>query len=67
MSCIFIKYITSVPLSYQKSAKLRTSRENHLLQNEVLSNMAVINNNKNDEKLIIDYDAGKYLSLFLLI
>lgn len=67
MSCIFIKYVTSVLLSYQKSAKLRTSRENHLLQNEVLSNMAVINNNKNDEKLIIDYDAGKYLSLFFLI
>lgn len=66
-TCIFIKCITSVPLSCQKSAKLRTSRENHLFQNEGLSNMAVTDNNKNDEKHIIDYDAGKYLSLLLLI
>lgn len=29
--------------------------------------MAVTDNNKNDEKHIIDYDAGKYLSLLLLI
>ena len=29
--------------------------------------MAVTDNNKNDEKHIIDYDAGKYLSLLLLM
>lgn len=29
--------------------------------------MAVTDNNKNDEKHIIDYDARKYLSLLLLI